>query len=1170
MTMRFFFLIIIFLAINLGNSECYAQTSRVEFGKNRVQFHAKFKEWTYYEGERTITYWYGEGRNVGIAAANIAETEMDGIKDLLEHSINDKIEIIVYTDLTDLKQSNLGLEEAFEYNGGSTKILGNKIFVYFDGNHRNLRKLIREGIAGVYIESILFGTSLQEIVQNAVSFNLPDWFKIGLVSYVGEDWSVEIDSELKDILTNGNIHTFDQLIRLNPEIAGHAFWYFVAKNYGLTSVANLLYLVRINRSVDAGFLYVLGNNRKIIGENIISYYTSRYQNDDAAKHPDSLKTIRLPKRKNENLTHIAVSPRGGIYAIATNQVGKERIYLQDSSSNKRKLIFKRGFKNLFQLADTEYPHLAWSADGKELIVIREQRDQQMIGRYNIIDKNWKWENIAPYFERIHSVDFIDKGRLLFTATVNGVSDVFIYYTTTKQTVRITNDFYDDLGAKYAVLKNQKGIIFLSNRQQALLSNSKLDSIMPLQKMDLYFAEIDSENPSIIKLTDTPESSEANPNPIDSTHFSFMTDESGIWNRKIATLEEIVVDTIQSIYFKDGTKITVSIDSFVPKLERENIDTITFQPLKKTVIRSGWETDFKKSVIPVKIIGSSKLVSYKENQKIKLGLDQNSKASNESPAISAYKEDYNKEWYITQHLNKSPAKPKEPKKDSLRAIVVQPVQTKKDTAFEKKASYFQSEFEDDEPQIKYVKPSEPLIEEKPEVKIIAESRKFVLKNSRIVPYRLAFKTDYITTRLDNSPLFGGLDNYVGRKLNGTGSGDNFSYIPLGILLTTNFKDVLEDYVFEVGARFPTSFRGGEYFVTFRDRKYRWDKSYSYYYSGQQSIIDPSLINNDYIKSLPAALQFQIPAASPAFPQFRTKVITNLLQAEFRYPFDMFRSLRFRTLFRNDKMLWKATESNTLGTRSYNEQRFGQRIEYVFDNTLSTGINLLNGTRYKVYTELVKGTQIQVEEPLSFDFKKGYMGIIGLDFRHYQPILRKSVFAVRLAGEISYGTERILNILGGVDNWLLPDFNKNIPLPQGQNIAYQTIAPGIRGFAYNIRNGSSYAVLNAEFRVPLFRYISEKIRSSFIRNFQLVGFFDAGTAWEGFSPFAKDNPINTIYLENPPTVKLKVNYYRDPVVAGFGFGARTSLLGYFIRADYGYGIETKVIGKPIFYLAFGTDF
>ena len=179
-------------------------------------------------------------------------------------------------------------------------------------------------------------------------------------------------------------------------------------------------------------------------------------------------------------------------------------------------------------------------------------------------------------------------------------------------------------------------------------------------------------------------------------------------------------------------------------------------------------------------------------------------------------------------------------------------------------------------------------------------------------------------------------------------------------------------------------------------------------------------------------------------------------------------------------------------------------------------------------------------------------------------------MRLAGEISYGTNKMLYILGGVDNWLLPEFNNNIPLPTNQQFAYQTVATNLRGFNYNTRNGTSYGIFNAELRIPIFRYFSENITSSFLRNFQLVGFFDAGTAWEGFTPFAKDNPINTIYLENPPTVKLKVNYYRDPVVAGFGFGARTSLLGYFVRADYGYGIETKVIGKPVFYLAFGTDF
>ena len=114
--------------------------------------------------------------------------------------MNDKIEIIVYTDLTDLKQSNIGSEEAFVNTGGQTKIVGNKIFVYFNGDHNHLRKQIREGVASVYLNAMLFGSNLQEIVQNAVMMNLPEWFKVGLISYIGEEWSTELDNELRDVV----------------------------------------------------------------------------------------------------------------------------------------------------------------------------------------------------------------------------------------------------------------------------------------------------------------------------------------------------------------------------------------------------------------------------------------------------------------------------------------------------------------------------------------------------------------------------------------------------------------------------------------------------------------------------------------------------------------------------------------------------------------------------------------------------------------------------------------------------------------------------------------------------------------------------------------------------------------------------------------------------------
>ena len=155
-----YFLLFTSLSAVLG-----AQTSQVTFGKNRVQHHRDFDEWMKYESDNFVTYWYGEGRNIGQAVMQTAEQDFAYVQSILEHRINEKLQIIVYVDLTDLKQSNIGNDEAFTNVAGQTKIAGNKIFVYFNGDHTDLRRQIREGIASVYLEAMLFGANLQEIVQ---------------------------------------------------------------------------------------------------------------------------------------------------------------------------------------------------------------------------------------------------------------------------------------------------------------------------------------------------------------------------------------------------------------------------------------------------------------------------------------------------------------------------------------------------------------------------------------------------------------------------------------------------------------------------------------------------------------------------------------------------------------------------------------------------------------------------------------------------------------------------------------------------------------------------------------------------------------------------------------------------------------------------------------------
>ena len=88
--------------------------------------------------------------------------------------------------------------------------------------------------------------------------------------------------------------------------------------------------------------------------------------------------------------------------------------------------------------------------------------------------------------------------------------------------------------------------------------------------------------------------------------------------------------------------------------------------------------------------------------------------------------------------------------------------------------------------------------------------------------------------------------------------------------------------------------------------------------------------------------------------------------------------------------------------------------------------------------------------------------------------------------------------------------------------------------------------------------------------MVSFFDAGAAWEGISPFSNDNPLNTSVITNGNRVIVRLNYFREPVVAGYGLGLRTTLFGYFVRADYAWGIETRRVQRPKLYLAMGLDF
>jgi hemolysin activation/secretion protein len=135
----------------------------------------------------------------------------------------------------------------------------------------------------------------------------------------------------------------------------------------------------------------------------------------------------------------------------------------------------------------------------------------------------------------------------------------------------------------------------------------------------------------------------------------------------------------------------------------------------------------------------------------------------------------------------------------------------------------------------------------------------------------------------------------------------------------------------------------------------------------------------------------------------------------------------------------------------------------------------------------------------------------------------------------------------------------------------LATNLRGFNQNIRSGNSFAVINSEIRFPVFSYLFNRpIRSAFISNFQLVPFFDIGTAWVGSDPYSEENTYNQKIVEIK-YLKTTVINVRDPIVAGYGGGLRTKLLGYFMRFDVAWGIQdAEITKKPVYYFSLSLDF
>ena len=355
-------------------------------------------------------------------------------------------------------------------------------------------------------------------------------------------------------------------------------------------MANLLYLTRINRSVDSGFLYVLGSTYEKTAMSWDVYFRQRYGSEiEGYQLTKELEgKVEIKNKRNSPITELKISPDGTKLAYVINEIGRTKVYLHEMATGERTCIHKGGFRNVLQATDYNYPLLSWNPNNLELALLTEHRDQVSLTKYNIMTKEKFTEEMNTQFQRIYSMDYVSSNDLVFSASVRGQSDLFLYYTQTRQTQRLTTDFWDDLDATFVNVHGQRGILFSSNRPDSLNVPAVLDTVLPITNFDIFYLNLDSIGfrtaGELVQVTHTPHADERNPIALDDTWFSFLSDESGVFNRKNGYLEDYIHHFENIIEFEDGPIMRMHADSVI----EEKLDSVAYSQISSitldTVIR----------------------------------------------------------------------------------------------------------------------------------------------------------------------------------------------------------------------------------------------------------------------------------------------------------------------------------------------------------------------------------------------------------------------------------------------------------------------------------------------------------------------------------------------------------------------------------------------------------
>ncbi len=458
--------------------------SQFFFGRNKVQY-ASF-DWKVMTTEHFKIYFYEDEKELANIAAQTAEESYGPLAAKFNHEVLHKIPLIIYSAPHLFAQTNTSSGMIPESVAGFTEFLKGRVVIPFDGSYYRFAHVIRHELVHVFMIS-----RLQTVMKRQGNFRYswpPLWFTEGLAENWSEEWDVEADMILKDMVLTNSIPPISQFWRYTGSYfmykLGQSLCRFIDIEYGRDKLTRLF----DNWVKASHFEQILALT---VGESI-DEISAKWTYWLKKEYYPEIETLGLPRMESTRLTYERISIEGvpiqwddgkgtkDWLVYLANDMGYSGLYMKPRNKSRKHI---RNLVKGERSAKFESMHLLRSsidANDSGLVIFSSlSKERDYLYLYDLNKKRIAKRLEFPDLITVRSPRLSpDSKKAVFEgAGRNGLADIYIVDLETGDYRSLMNDLYFDTDPAFSL--DGEAIIYSSDR-----SAEGADGAINLYRYDL--------------------------------------------------------------------------------------------------------------------------------------------------------------------------------------------------------------------------------------------------------------------------------------------------------------------------------------------------------------------------------------------------------------------------------------------------------------------------------------------------------------------------------------------------------------------------------------------------------------------------------------------------------------------------------------------------------------